>query len=82
MKIFQYSWTEMSGGFDCEVNIKASTKKKANEIFLEKVGEKQWRNPKDIFLKGFVHVSDLNKIYTSKHIEKMNLEIHFEEVGS
>jgi len=40
MKIYQFNWVEMHGGFDQQVNIEASSKKKAEKIFEKEVGFK------------------------------------------
>lgn len=84
MKLYQYSWVEMSGGFDQLVNIEASTQEKADEIFMERIAS-QYLKPKKFF--KLVEKECVQDKYTKSYIKssggivafQRELPIHFYE---
>ena len=68
MKLYQYTWTEMSGGFDLLVNIEAKTQEIADEIFIKEEGKKRFRDVNTIF--NYVHRGCVQDTYTKEYIKK------------
>lgn len=62
LKHYQFSWTEMSGGFDLVANIKASSEQVARELF------KKLLNIKEIG--KYTSCMCIEETYTKEHIEK------------
>lgn len=61
LKHYQFTWTEMSGGFDLAANIKASSEEKARELFKELLNIKE--------IGKYTSCMCIEDTYTQKHIE-------------
>ena len=68
MKTYQYSWTNMSAGVDCAVNIQASSREIANKVYKKKFGEWFKNIDKELRENDFISCIVLEDEY--KHPEK------------
>ncbi|MEO6303961.1 MAG: hypothetical protein ABIP51_12395 [Bacteroidia bacterium] len=62
LKLYQFNWVEMSGGFDQLVNIKASSENNAKELFKEFM--------KIDSISKYTHCSCIEEKYTKKFINQ------------
>jgi hypothetical protein len=84
LKLYQYTWVEMSGGFDCGANIMASNQEKADEIFMKNIAVKHFAKPE--LARQNISCTCIHDTYKEEYIAEKGLEyfkrglpIHFTE---